>query len=67
MVIKSTHYVGKTTLFTVPGELIPCAVDGTVEINGSLYRIAQITDKITEEPRLIRIVREVKVVDKVYF
>lgn len=67
MVIKSTQYVGKTTLFTVIGEIIPCTVDSTVEINGSLYRIAQITDKITEEPRLIRIVREVKVVDKVYY
>lgn len=67
MVIKSTRYVGKTTLFRVTGELIPAAVDGTVDINGSLYRVAQITDKITEKQRLIIIEREIKVVDKVYY
>ena len=33
MVVKSTKYVGKTTLFTIQGELIPAAVDGTVDIN----------------------------------
>ena len=67
MVVKSTKYVGKKTLFTIQGELIPAAVDGTVDINGNLYRVAQITDTITEKPRLITIVREIKVVDKVYY
>lgn len=67
MVVKSTRYVGKTTLFTVAGELIPAAVDGTVSINGKLYRVAQITDTITEKSRLIEIEREIKVVDKVYY
>ena len=66
MVIKSTQFVGKTLLLTVIGELIPTSVDNTVSINGELYRVAQITDIITEEPRLTRIVREVKVVNKVY-
>ena len=66
MVIKSTQFVGKTLLLTVVGELIPTSVDNTVSINGELYRVAQITDIITEEPRLTRIVREVKVVNKVY-
>ena len=67
MVIKSTQFVGKTLLLTVVGELIPTSVDNTVSINGELYRVAQITDIITEEPRLTRIVREIKVVNKVYF
>lgn len=67
MVVKSTRYVGKTTLFTVSGELIPAVVDGTVNINGNLYRVAQITDVITEKPRLIMIIREIKVVDKAYY
>ena len=67
MVIKSTQFVGKTLLLTVVGELIPTSVDNTVSINGELYRVAQITDIITEEPRLTRIVREVKVVNKVYY
>ena len=67
MVIKSTRYVGKKTLYTVPGELIPAAVDGTVSINGSLYKVAQITDIITEKPHVITIVREVKVVEKLYY
>ena len=67
MVIKSTQFVGKTLLLTVVGELIPTSVDNTVSINGDLYRVAQITDIITEEPRLTKIVREIKVVNKVYF
>lgn len=67
MVIKSTQFVGKTLLLTVVGELIPTSVDNTVSINGELYRVAQITDIITEEPRLTRIVREIKVVNKVYY
>lgn len=66
MVVKSTQFVGKTLLLTVVGELLPTAVDNTVSINGELYRVAQITDIITEEPRLTRIVREIKVVNKVY-
>lgn len=67
MVIKSTRYVGKKTLYTVPGELIPCAVDGTVSIHATLYKVAQITDIITEEPHIIKITREVKVVEKLYY
>ena len=67
MVVKSTQFVGKTLLLTVTGELLPTAVDNTVSINGELYRIAQITDIITEEPRMTRIVREIKVVNKVYY
>ena len=66
MVVKSTQFVGKTLLLTVTGELLPTAVDNTVSINGELYRVAQITDIITEEPRMTRIVREIKVVNKVY-
>ena len=66
MVIKSTQFVGKTLLLTVIGELIPTSVDNTVSINGELYRVAQITDIITEESRLTNIVREIKVVNKVY-
>ena len=67
MVIKSTQFVGKTLLLTVIGELIPTSVDNTVSINGELYRVAQITDIITEELRMTRIVREIKVVNKVYY
>ena len=67
MVVKSTQFVGKTLLLTVTGELLPTAVDNTVSINGELYRVAQITDIITEEPRMTRIVREIKVVNKVYY
>lgn len=67
MVVKATRYVGKTVLLDIPGELIPVAVDGTVSIHGNLYRVAQITDVITEKPRLITITREIKVVDKVYY
>lgn len=67
MVVKSTQFVGKTLLLTVTGELLPTAVDNTVSINGDLYRVAQITDIITEEPRMTRIVREIKVVNKVYY
>ena len=67
MVVKSTQFVGKTLLLTVTGELLPTAVDNTVSINGELYRVAQITDIITEEPRMTRIVREIKVVSKVYY
>ena len=67
MVVKSTQFVGKTLLLTVTGELLPTAVDNTVSINGDLYRIAQITDIITEELRMTRIVREIKVVNKVYY
>lgn len=66
MVVKSTQFVGKTLLLTVTGELLPTAVDNTVSINGDLYRVAQITDIITEESRMTRIVREIKVVNKVY-
>ena len=66
MVVKSTQFVGKTLLLTVTGELLPTAVDNTVSINGDLYRVAQITDIITEELRMTRIVREIKVVNKVY-
>ena len=67
MVVKSTQFVGKTLLLTVTGELLPTTVDNTVSINGELYRVAQITDIITEEPRMTRIVREIKVVSKVYY
>ena len=67
MVVKSTQFVGKTLLLTVTGELLPTAVDNTVSINGDLYRVAQITDIITEESRMTRIVREIKVVNKVYY
>lgn len=67
MVVKSTQFVGKTLLLTVTGELLPTVVDNTVSINGELYRVAQITDIITEEPRMTRIVREIKVVSKVYY
>lgn len=67
MVVKSTQFVGKTVLLTVTGELLPTAVDNTVSINGELYRVAQITDIITEESRMTRIVREIKVVSKVYY
>ena len=67
MVVKSTQFVGKTLLLTVTGELLPTAVDNTVSINGDLYRVAQITDIITEELRMTRIVSEIKVVNKVYY
>ena len=67
MVVKSTQFVGKTLLLTVTGELLPTAVDNTVSINGDLYRVVQITDIITEELRMTRIVREIKVVSKVYY
>ena len=67
MVVKSTQFVGKTLLLTVTGELLPTAVDNTVSIHGDLYRVAQITDIITEESRMTRIVREIKVVNKVYY
>jgi hypothetical protein len=67
MVIKSTQIVGKTLIFTIVGELLPTAVDNTVSINGDLYRVAQITDIITEESQMTRIVREVKVVNKLYY
>ena len=67
MVVKSTQFVGKTLLLTVTGELLPTAVDNTVSINGDLYRVAQITDIITEESQITRIVREVKVVNKLYY
>ena len=67
MVVKSTQFVGKTLLLTVTGELLPTVVDNTVSINGELYRVAQITDIITEESRMTRIVREIKVVSKVYY
>jgi hypothetical protein len=67
MVIKSTQIVGKTLIFTIAGELLPTAVDNTVSINGDLYRVAQITDIITEESQITRIVREVKVVNKLYY
>ncbi len=67
MVVKLTKFVGKTLLLTVVGELLPTAVDNTVSINGDLYRVAQITDIITEESRMTRIVREIKVVNKVYY
>ena len=67
MVVKSTQFVGKTLLLTVTGELLPTAVDNTVSINGELYRVAQITDIITEESRMTRIVREIKVVSKVSY
>ena len=67
MVVKSTQFVGKTLLLTVTGELLPTAVDNTVSINGELYRVTQITDIITEESRMTRIVREIKVVNKVYY
>ena len=67
MVVKSTQFVGKTLLLTVTGELLPTAVDNTVSINGELYRVSQITDIITEEPQMTRIVREIKVVSKVYY
>ena len=67
MVIKSTQFVGKTLLLTVVGELLPTAVDNTVSINGELYRVAQITDIITEESQMTRIVREVRVVNKLYY
>jgi hypothetical protein len=67
MVIKSTQIVGKTLIFTIVGELLPTAVDNTVSINGDLYRVAQITDIITEESQITRIVREVKVVNKLYY
>jgi hypothetical protein len=67
MVIKSTQIVGKTLIFTIVGELLPTAVDNTVSINGDLYRVAQITDIITEESQTTRIVREVRVVNKLYY
>lgn len=67
MVVKSTQIVGKTLIFTIVGELLPTAVDNTVSINGDLYRVAQITDIITEESQTTKIVREVKVVNKLYY
>ena len=42
-------------------------VDGTVQVNGEMYRVAQITDIIEEKPRSIHIIREIKVVNKVYY
>ena len=67
MVVKSTKIVGKVTLITISGELLPTAVDNTIQINGDMYRVAQITDIIKTEPRITTIVREIKVVNKVYF
>ena len=67
MVVKSTKIVGKVTLLTISGELLPTAVDNTIQINGDMYRVAQITDIIKTEPRITTIVREIKVVNKVYF
>ena len=67
MVVKSTKIVGKVTLLTISGELLPTSVDNTIQINGDMYRVAQITDIITEELRMTRIVREIKVVNKVYY
>jgi hypothetical protein len=67
MVVKSTQIVGKTLIFTITGELLPTAVDNTISINGDLYRVAQITDIITEESQTTKIVREVKVVNKLYY
>ena len=67
MVVKSTKIVGKVTLLTISGELLSTAVDNTIQINGDMYRVAQITDIIKTEPRITTIVREIKVVNKVYF
>lgn len=67
MVVKSTKIVGKVTLLTISGELLPTSVDNTIQINGDMYRVAQITDIIKTEPRITTIVREIKVVNKVYF
>ena len=67
MVVKSTKIVGKVTLLTISGELLPTAVDNTIQINGDMYRVAQITDIVKTEPRITTIVREIKVVNKVYF
>ena len=67
MVVKSTQFVGKTLLLTVTGELLPTAVDNTVSINGDLYRVAQITDIITEELRMTIIFIEIKVFSKFYY
>ena len=67
MVVKSTKIVGKVTLLTISGELLPTSVDNTIQINGDMYRVAQITDIIKTEPRITTIVREIKVVNKVYY
>lgn len=67
MVVKSTKIVGKVTLLAISGELLPTAVDNTIQINGDMYRVAQITDIIKTEARITTIVREIKVVNKVYF
>ena len=67
LVTKSTKYVGKKTIVTIPGILMDSHVDGTVQVNGEMYRVAQITDIIEEKPRSIHIIREIKVVNKVYY
>ena len=46
LVTKSTRYVGKKIIATIPGVLMDTPVDGTVKINDDLYRVAQITDII---------------------
>ena len=67
LVTKSTKYVGKKTIVTIPGILMDSHVDGTVQVNGEMYRVAQITDIIEEKCRGIHIIREIKVVNKVYY
>ena len=67
LVTKSTKYVGKKTIVTIPGILMDSPVDGTVQVNGEMYRVAQITDIIEEKPRSVHIIREIKVVNKVYY
>lgn len=67
LVVKSTKYIGKKTLTTIPGILMDSPVDSTVKINGDMYRVAQITDVIEEQSRYIHITREIKVVEKVYY
>ena len=67
LVTKSTKYVGKKTIVTIPGILMDSPVDGTVQVSGEMYRVAQITDIIEEKPRSIHIIREIKVVNKVYY
>ena len=67
LVTKSTRYVGKKIITTIPGVLMDTPVDGTVQVNGEMYRVAQITDIIEEKSRSIHIIREIKVVNKVYY
>ena len=69
VVYMETRYLARTQtpILVIADDLIEAVVDKTVSIDGSMFRVAMVTDEIVTTKYGVEIYRVIKMVEKKYF